>query len=377
MCVVLLLGLTLLAQEAPDAAKIDAAAKKGIAYLRTQEAELQKHFEFQNRRMYHRELALWTLINAAISPTDPLFQKLLDNMLKDKMEATTAVALQAMILEFLDRVRFQVRIAMCAQFLVDNQNSSGQWGYGSPDIYVEDLSTDFKPIGKPGPLNAPQNPKVARKIPIKKNRDGEGGDTSNSFFAALGMRACHDAGITFEPKVIELGARAWRESRQGDSDAGWGYDFREGPTYPSATAGGAAALVIYGYMLGFNLKKDSPVNGALSGLGKSWNVTEMTGMNGLPTRAFHHYALYSVGVAATLSGARKFGDHDWHAEGAKALLEQQNADGSWGSNGPGLPLPQAGLRGVSYVSNALWDTCLAILFLKHGIQPIPEPPKKK
>jgi hypothetical protein len=373
---VLLLSLSLFSPQ--DPAKVDDAVKKGVAYLKAQESVLLQPFDFQQRRMFHRELTLWALINAAVPPSDPLFQKLLEDMLKDKMEATYGVALQAMILEFLDRARFQVRIAMCAQFLVDNQNSSGWWGYGSPDIYVEDLSSDFKPIGKPGALKAAQNPKVTRKIPITKKRDGEGRDTSNSFFAALGMRACHDAGIAFEPKVIELSARAWRESRMGEREPGWSYDPREGPTYPTATAGAAASLIIYGYIQGFNLKKDAPVLGALSGLGKSWNATEMTGMNGLSTRALHHVALYSVGVAATLAGAKKLGDHEWHAEGVKALLEQQNADGSWGSNSVAIPLPQGGLRGATYVSNALWDTCFAILFLRHGIQPIPDPaPKKK
>ena len=380
---VLLLSLSLFAgQEAPDAAKIDAAVKKGVAYLRTQEAALLQRFDFQGRGHGHHELALWAMINAAVPPNDPLFQKLLDDMLQNKLQATYGVALQAMILEFLDRARFQLRIAQCGQFLIDNQSYSGQWGYGSPSIYVEDLASDFKlpakPAAKPAPLTAPQNPKVTRKLPVKKNRDGEGGDTSNSYVAALGMRACHDAGVAFEPKVIEAAVKAWRESRQGETDAGWGYDYREGPTYPTATAGATASLIIYGYMQGINLKKDSTVLSGLSGLGKSWNVTEMTGMNGLSTRALHHFALYSVGVASTLAGAKKLGDHDWYAEGVKALLEQQNADGSWGSNGPALPLPQGNLRGVTYVSNALWDTCLAVLFLKHGIQPIPDaPPRKK
>jgi hypothetical protein len=44
------------------------------------------------------------------------------------------------------------------------------------------------------------------------------------------------------------------------------------------------------------------------------------------------------------------GKHDWYNEGAKQLLDDQKADGSWVAGGGR--------------SNSTWDTCYAILFLK-------------
>ena len=44
------------------------------------------------------------------------------------------------------------------------------------------------------------------------------------------------------------------------------------------------------------------------------------------------------------------GNHDWYVEGAKALLDAQKDGGSWVAGGGR--------------SNATWDTCYAILFLK-------------
>ena len=100
--------------DTPDAKKIGEAVKNGVDYLRAQEKACFEPSDIMNRRMFPRELVLWTLINAAVPPKDPFYKKLFDDMLTYKLESTYPVALQAMILEFLDRARFQYRIAQCA-----------------------------------------------------------------------------------------------------------------------------------------------------------------------------------------------------------------------------------------------------------------------
>ena len=52
-----------------------------------------------------------------------------------------------------------------------------------------------------------EKPKVVRKIPVRRTRDGiAGGDNSNSQYAALGLRACAEAGILI-PKEVFTQAR--------------------------------------------------------------------------------------------------------------------------------------------------------------------------
>jgi hypothetical protein len=365
-----------------DGQKIVEAVKKGVEYLRSQEKVCLKPSDYVSKSLTPRELVLWTFVSAGVSPKDPLYKKLFEDMVKDHLVTTYQVALQAMILEFLDRVRFQFRIAQCAQFMVDNQNPAGQWGYGSPSIYVEDLLSKpgEKPIPK-APLtlpDLPQNPKVVRKFAVKKERDGEGGDSSNTYFAALGLRAANDAGILFEKAVIELAVRCWRESRAGKAeDSGWNYDrWNTGP-YPAATAAAVSSLLIYGNIQGTNLKKDSIVLGGASALAKSWNGGALASMNGGDAGLFQFYGLYSVEVAGLFLGQEKLGDHDWYAEGAKLLLEQQKSDGSWESGADVVRAGgAAGVRAM-YVNNTLWDTSFAVLFLAKGIRPLQDPPAKK
>src|SRR6185503_15224132 len=96
------------------------------------------------RRMALRELVLYTYATWGMDERDNDFKALLDDMLKDKLEATHCVALQAMALEEFDRVKYQKRIAQCAKFLVDNEAHRAYWHLGAPSIYVEDLDVSKK-----------------------------------------------------------------------------------------------------------------------------------------------------------------------------------------------------------------------------------------
>jgi hypothetical protein len=67
--------------------------------------------------------------------------------------------------------------------------------------------------------------------------------------------------------------------------------------------------------------------------------------------------LYGLERAAMLFGTEKIGEHFWYAEGAKALLEAQAEDGSWGKDTPDW-------------FNRTWDTCFSILFLRRATRPL-------
>src|SRR5262245_42331676 len=173
------------------------------------------------------ELILLTLVHAGVPESDPKFKELFDRMMTAPLERTYNVSLQAMVLEEIQRVKYQARIHQCAQFLADNQCANGQWSYGSPTTYAEGdvvpnpvrgVATGIakKPVrsGARDFNPEPQDkPRVVTFLSVKKNRDGGGtGDNSNSQYAALGIRACADAGIVFPKELLELGRKYWVDS---------------------------------------------------------------------------------------------------------------------------------------------------------------------
>jgi hypothetical protein len=362
---------------AVDESKVDAAIKKGIAYLRTAPSP-GAHAGIKDSD----ELILWTYVHSGIGEDDPDFQKYWKKMLEGPLEKTYKVALQAMILEELDRVKFQERIAQCAQFLVDNQCVNGQWSYGNPSEFVKDVkvpepSRSTATPSKSGAkdFSAPGErvkPKIVQHVPVKKMKDGPAtGDNSNTQYAALGLRACFDAGIMIPEPTILQAVKWWRESQFADAPKtdkdgkpavasggsgkmeGWNYKDpaaqADKPPYSAMTAGGTSALVIYDYMLDRRWKEDTHVKS-----GVNWLVQHFA----VNTNYYYMYGLERTGI---LFGAEKFGAHDWYAEGAAVLLKAQNADGSWG-RAPGAKPEDKG--------KLTHDTCFAILFLRRATRPL-------
>lgn len=356
-----------------DEGQIDAAIKKGIAYLRTAPSP-GAHAGIKDSD----ELILWTYVHAGVRESDPDFQKYFKKMLDGTLEKTYKVALQAMILEEIDRAKYQERIAQCAQFLVDNQCANGQWSYGSPTAFAVEVKVpEVKSVATPAPVAAPgatrdfgpsekQKPKVLQKVPVKKQKEGPAsGDNSNTQYAALGLRACHDSGIVIPETVLVLAVKWWRESQQGDADKdpkavatggtekseGWNYKDKaaqpDKAPYSAMTAGGTSSLVIYDYILGRRWKEDAHVKEGMAWLTQHWAINK------------NYYFLYGLERTGILFGVDRFGDHWWYPEGAKFLLKDQNADGSWGHH-----------TKAEDKDRNTQDTCFAILFLKKATKPL-------
>src|SRR6516165_931630 len=140
--------------ETVDQKKVADAIAAGVEYLKKTPSP-GTHHEMTNTD----ELVLLTLVEARVPDNDPVIQKLLAGILAAPLERTYKVVLQAMLLEELDRVKYQDRIWQCAQFLVDNQGPTGQWGYGEPTAAVKNVPTAAKnPVasggGGPRPVTA-------------------------------------------------------------------------------------------------------------------------------------------------------------------------------------------------------------------------------
>ena len=356
-----------------DEGKVDAAIKRGIAYLRNAPSP-GAHAGIKDSD----ELILWTYVHSGIGEADPDFQKYWKKMIDGPLEKTYKVALQAMILEELDRVKYQERIAQCAQFLVDNQCANGQWSYGNPTEFVKDVKvppparsvatpekSGVKDFSAPGER---VKPKIVQHVPVKKMKDGPAaGDNSNTQYAALGLRACYDSGIMIPEPTIVLAVKWWRDSQFGDPPKldkdgkpvvasgtsgkveGWNYKDQAGQPdkapYSAMTAGGTSALILYDYMLDRRWKEDTHVKE-----GMNW-LTQHFAVN---TSYYYMYGLERTGI---LFGTEKLGDHFWYPEGAAVLLKAQNADGSWGKPPAAKPDDKGKLT---------QDTCFAILFLRRA-----------
>ncbi len=374
----LLCALPLLGQDGKvDQTRVDAAVRKGVTFLKTAKTPGFSYGKIDDTF----ELVLLTFVHAGVPESDEKMQEYLKKLLERPLERTYCVVLQAMILEEIDRVKYQPRIAMCAQYLVDNQCVNGQWSYGEPSAYVKDVppakdvaSTPVsrdgaREFGTPGKK---EKPKVRSKIPVKKMKDGPAtGDNSNSQYAALGLRACHDAGILLPKEVVQNAKKWWIESQHdsgGDKGVatggevtgpprGWCYskasvcDKKHHP-YASMTAGAVGALAIYDFILDVDRKKDASIKSGLGWLNAHWSVTGNEGPAEFAagTAAEYYYYLYALERAGMLLDMPSIGKHDWYVEGANQLLGDQKADGSWVAGGGR--------------SNATWDTCYAILFLK-------------
>lgn len=377
-------------KSAVDPKRVDEAIRRGVEFLKGAPSPAGPE-GIENSD----ELVLLALLHAGLGEEDPKVRDLLGRVLEAPLQHTYKVALQAMALEELDRVKYQKRIFHCAQFLVDNQSPSGQWSYGKPTILP-----DF-PAGVPTKAANPvrsatggvefggprTKPPVRQKVAVRRLRawpaagdEGTEGDNSNSQYAALGLRACHDAGIVIPSETVARAAAWWRRTQAGggegeeeeDGDArrkprpakgvatgggaarprGWGYSGAEGPT-GSMTAGAVGSLIIYDYIQGKDWKKDPDIADGMSWLASRFTVRENPGGDS----EWHFYYLYALERVGMLYGTDLIGGHAWYAEGANYLLGSQNPDGSWA-------------KGGSEEESSIWDTCFAIVFLRRSTRPL-------
>jgi hypothetical protein len=375
-CVFLVLATAVLlgAQEGKKQRKSDFEKRVDAAIDRGVESLLRKNTESPacpqlDAALNSDELILLTLIHAGVGEADPRFQQLFKGMMS-RLERVYNVALQAMVLEQLDPVKYQRRIYECAQYLVDQQCANGQWGYGQAMAI---------PAGEPEKVKAKKgwlkrDPSDKRPVPqvrvkVKKTRESAGPlpNNSTSQYAALGMRASYDAGMILPEETIRKAAQWWNQCRldkgkereaatatgaAAGPGIGWGYWLTpEDGQIPlgAMTAGAAGSLVIYDYMLGMDWKKDNLVRGGMNWLTNNFTVTEHVGMVTLgyeKTNSLYYY-LYSLERVGVLYGTEFLGRHAWYPEGAKFLLDAQRADGSWedwwtGGGSPfGTPVSQS------------------------------------
>ena len=199
------------------------------------------------------------------------------------------------------------------------------------------------------------------------DRDGSGGDNSNTQFAMLALHEAERVGVKVKPETWKRALNYWLGVQH--ADGAWGY-LDGPPATGSMTCAGIASVVI---ALGKISQGDARVSGdqvecctaqlqhnaverALHWLSARFSVTRNP--NPFSGGAWLYYYLYGVERVGRLTGRRFIGRHDWFREGSEFLVRQQDRfSGYW-----------RGERAAE--QNALVATSFALLFLSKGRRPV-------
>ena len=358
---------------------IQLAIRRGVTYLKTATPPVY-HKDDAGKRNRSETFMLYAMVSGGISREDPVFQQYLKLAVDLVPERTYEVACAAMALAELDKAGYTWKLQQLAQWLVDNQCKNGQWGYGEK-IDLPDATPSGPAAVATGPGGSNTAPlygarydnaapaagrgNTRTKAPIRQRRRGpDSGDNSNSQYAALGLRACADAGFAIDPACVTDALKQWAKSQNRDGAwgyaEGWNWDKDPDHGYGCMTAGAVGAIAIYRWMLGQSAKADSNAAAGCTWLSANWRVDAAPNTDGMGASAFHYYYLYGLERVGMLVGLNTIGGRDWYDEGGALLLKQQNADGSWLS-----PNWNWGRE-----DGLVWDTCFAILFLSRATKPL-------
>jgi hypothetical protein len=286
-------------------------------------------------------LCVYALLTAEVDYRQPEIKRALKWLGDAKLTGTYAVAMRACALAACNDKSIEGMLKQDISWLVKAAGADGQYGYESAD-------------GK----------NIAEY------------DNSNAHLAALGVweglsrLEVRTKTATGTPPVnvrTEALLRYWRKVRQHwldqqQLDGGWGYRIRPGAmqtrTYGSMTASGLATLLVCFDTLRRNdfvrctvWQEDKPISKASAWIAKRYDMRANPG-KGVQWRYYWLFGLARIGLT---SGRKFIGGRDWFADGTKQLLEDQNAEGSWGYGQGGQLIPQ---------------TAFATLFLTRGRRPV-------
>jgi hypothetical protein len=192
----------------------------------------------------------------------------------------------------------------------------------------------------------PRGPGPRRPIRMSGNWDN-----SNSQYGLFGVWSGAQANI-----AVPLSY--WKEIEShwdgcANPDGSWPYQTGPGGTFTMTCAGIASLLVATDYLESTDNPRNlipPPTNATTTILDGGLDQMDKS-FSGVPSvvGARQGYALYGMERVGLASGYKYFGTHDWYAEMAKAVIAQQQPNGSWGS---------------------IVDTSYCLMFLARGRHPI-------
>ena len=246
-------------------------------------------------------LAVYTLIKSGVSPRSEAVLKGLAYLRQaDRAPGTYSAALELMALQAGEDPQDLTLIESIATRLMSGQRDNGMWSYNMSG----------------------------------GGRDG--GDLSNTQYAALGLRAAAKSGITVPQQTWRALAQAVLSCKEGSggpasssSAFGFGYSVGSNSASPSMTAAGVGTLAICQTYLSPSDSERSlrkvvrAIDSGCRWLGKNWNL-------GTGQASMHNfYFLYGLERAGGLADREVFGEHGWYQEGAQRIVELQYDNGRW------------------------------------------------
>jgi hypothetical protein len=291
-------------------------------------------------------LVLYALVHSGVyTLEDDTVKALLGRLVAAPMLRTYQVAMTAAALAAVDPVKYQAKLAQCAQYLLDHQCDNGQWGYGERYESQEYAAS----TGDGGTKKTIAKIRIAR---VKKLGPLVG-DNSNSQYAALGLKACAAGACEIESAAVSRAIEWWERSQV--KGGGWSYH-GEGVyqeplgSYGSMTAGAVSSLIMLKQIKNSDPKLSPAVTRGLSWLADNFTV-ERNAKAPPDREEWLHYYLYALERVGDLLPTEKIGRRSWYAIGATFLIQTQKPSGLWEGPDPGLTIA---------------DTCFALLFLERA-----------
>ena len=200
--------------------EINEAIKKGMKFL-------------IKKRVKGREAELLALTYAHLGLTEkhPKIREAVKYLLKSRLQETYNVSVAAMALEAINRQKYQLRIAECAQALVNYQCRDGRWHYAAhyrkgkdpkpkrlkePAKLIEVISDGDVEKIKRGKKKGLQRVVINR---VPKEDVGNEGHMSTTQFALLGLRSAARSGVEIPEKTWADALKIIQSDQRGDG--GW------------------------------------------------------------------------------------------------------------------------------------------------------------
>lgn len=300
-----------------SAQEVAEAIRKGVDFMKSRQSDNGSWpYHSPDHMQGMAALAALALSESGVPEGDPSITKAMNYVLSLPIAGTYDAGCAAMAIVSIDPGKYIKELAETRDYLMHTQGLNGMWVYSA------------------------------------EQADRGGGDNSNTQFAMLGLNAALSVGLPVSPDTLKMSLAHFVNTQ--NSDGGWGY--RPGDkSYGSMTAVGVSALAI----LGANLFVETEVCGEYKqnpelAAGFAWLERNYTiDENPEKGETWLYYYLYALERVGVLTGQKYIGNHDWYLEGARKIVDTQNADGSWTSGSEHMP-----------------NTCFALLFLAKGNVPV-------
>ena len=279
----------------PLALRVDTATWKGIQFLLNRQHPDGTWMNWMEVHMYAGTASLcgYALYKAGVPREHAAIQLALSYLETHPAEYTYDAALRILWYNALDPVQYAAQIEQAAEVL----------------LYVPDLYFTYQYAGSQGP----------------------GGDLSNHQFAVVALHSLDEHGFKLDPKL-------WRRIAEQivatqNPDGGWGYYPGGGPTPSMSLAGLAAAAACRNALERAGApKKDlevmqKAVDRGIKYCGDHFLLDQPRDTG--PLDRWFWYACYGMERCAALAGVDFVGKHDWYAEVADQLCNEQGGDGGW------------------------------------------------